>query len=173
MNTADILKDAYGRIRELVHASVEGLGAEQLAHRIEADSNSIAWLAWHLTRVQDHHLAELAGREQAWIDEGWAERFGMPPDPDNTGYGHTSAQVAAVRPHGPDVLAGYHDVVSDRTIDYLQTVDVDELGRIIDHSYTPPVTVGVRLVSVVSDNLQHAGQAQYVRGIVDRMAGSS
>ena len=168
METGEILTDAFGRIRELVHGSVAGLDGEQLAFRPEADANSIGWLVWHLTRVQDDHLAHITGREQAWMDAGWADAFGMAADPADTGYGHTSAALAAVRPGGPESLIGYHETVAARTVEYLAGVDGAELGRIIDRSYEPPVTVGVRLVSVISDNLQHAGQARYLRGIVER-----
>lgn len=170
MDTSDVLADAYGRIRSLVHRAVEGLDTDGLAYRPEAEANPIGWLAWHLTRIQDHHVSEIAGREQAWVADGWHERFGMPADPGDTGFGHTAQQVAALRPDGPDALLGYHDAVADRTLAYLRTIDADELERIVDRSYDPPVSVGVRLVSVVNDNLQHAGQARYVRGIVDRRA---
>jgi hypothetical protein len=168
LQTRELLTDAYGRIRDLVHQATAGLESGGLAFRPDADANSIAWLVWHLTRIQDHHVSQLAGREQAWLSGGWHSRFGMDADPADTGYGHTSEQVARVRPEGPSVLLEYHDAVADRTLDYVARVDADELDRIIDRSYDPPVSVGVRLVSVLSDNLQHAGQARYVRGIVDR-----
>lgn len=168
MQTRELLADAYGRIRSIVHAATDGLTAEAIAYRPEAGANSIAWLVWHLTRIQDDHVAELAGQPQAWTAAGWHGRIGMPEDPADTGFGHTDEQVAALRPNGPDVLLGYHDDVVDRTLSYFATVDADELDRIIDRSYDPPVSVGVRLVSVLSDNLQHAGQARYLRGILDR-----
>ena len=168
MDSKDLLQDAFDRIRGVAHNAIEGLDADALAHRVDPDANSIAWLVWHLVRIQDHHVSELAGREQAWTAGGWHEPFGMPADPSNTGYGHSSDQVAAVRPDGPDALAGYLDAVSDASGDYLAGVDSAELDRVIDTSYDPPVTVGVRLVSVISDGLQHAGQARYVRGIVER-----
>jgi len=168
MRTREVLADAYRRISELVHQSVEGLDGAGLAFRPEGDANSIAWLVWHLTRVQDDHLSEIAGREQAWVAGGWAEGLGMPAEASNTGYGHSSGQVGALRPEGPEALMGYHDAVAQRTLEYLAAVDAGELDRVIDRSYDPPVSVGVRLVSVISDNLQHAGQARYVRGIIDR-----
>lgn len=169
METRDVLTDAYTRIQEIVHQSCGGLGAEDLAFRPEPGSNSIAWLVWHLTRTQDHHVAEIAGRPQAWIGGGWAVRFDMAPDPDNTGFGHTPEEVAAVRPEDAEVLLAYHHEVAAGTLDYLESVGAAELDRIIDHSYDPPVSVGVRLVSVISDNLQHAGQARYLRGMIERL----
>jgi hypothetical protein len=168
MQTNEVLAEAFTRIRLLVERSVAGLDIEALAYRPEADANSIGWLVWHLTRIQDDHLAELAGRDQLWIAKSWAHRFGMPADPHDTGYGHTTEQVAAVRPDEPDLLIGYHRAVVDGTLAYLATVNSAELDRIIDRSYDPPVSVGVRLVSVISDNLQHAGQALFVRGILER-----
>ncbi len=168
MESKEILTDAFARVHQTVETAVNGLTSEQVAFRPDPDANSIAWLAWHLTRVQDDHLAEIAGREQEWIEGGWRNRFGTDPDRANTGFGHTSQQVAAVIPDAVETLAAYHDAVYRRTLEYLDGVDSAELGRIIDRSYDPPVSVGVRLVSVVNDNLQHAGQARYVRGIVER-----
>ena len=46
-----------------------------------------------------------------------------------------------------------------------------DLPRVVDERWDPPVTLGVRLVSVISDCLQHAGQAAFVRGILLRSAG--
>ena len=168
METREILADAYTRISELAHRSVKGAGRDILTYRPEPGSNSIAWLVWHLSRIQDNHVSEIAGKEQAWVTGGWAQKFGMEPDPENDGRGHGPAEVAGIKPD-PDLILAYHDAVSGRTQEYLRTVDADELGRIIDRSYDPPVSVGVRLVSVISDNIQHAGQARYLRGTAERL----
>ncbi|HEU0212769.1 MAG TPA: DUF664 domain-containing protein [Jiangellaceae bacterium] len=168
MDVRDVMAEAFGRIAPIVRRAVDGLDAEGLVFRPDPDANSIAWLVWHLTRIQDHHVSEIAGREQVWTTDGWARGLGLPADAGDTGYGHTSAQVAAVRPAGPDELIGYHEAVAARTAEYIDTLDADELDRIIDRSYDPPVSVGVRLVSVLGDNLQHAGQAGYLRGLVER-----
>ena len=168
MNTSAVFIEAFGRIRQLVNQSVTGASPDDLSYRPEPGANSIAWLAWHLTRVQDEHISDAAGREQAWVAEGWHERFGMEPDPENTGRGHGPDEVAAIPPD-PDLLLAHHEIVAARSVAYLATLDDAELDRIIDRAYDPPVTVGVRLVSVISDNIQHAGQARYLRGIVDRL----
>lgn len=128
LEASEILIDAYTRIQELVHRSADGLTQEQLAYRPEEGSNSIAWLIWHLTRIQDGHLAAATGREEAWVTEGWADRFGMPGDTSVNGQGDGPAEVAALRPDGPDVLLGYHDAVVDRTRAYLRSVDGRRTG---------------------------------------------
>ncbi|MFI0408584.1 DUF664 domain-containing protein [Actinomadura sp. 3N508] len=168
MTSALLLTDAFDRIRQQVAETAGGLTADQLAYRVDDDANSIAWLIWHLTRVQDDHISDVAGTAQAWTDGGWAGRFGLPLDPSDTGYGHTSEQVASVRVGSPDLLIGYHEAVYAATADYVASVTDADLERIVDRAWDPPVTLGVRLVSVISDSLQHAGQAAFVRGILQR-----
>jgi hypothetical protein len=168
METRDVLADAFGRIVEDVELAVAGLPADELAVRPDPDANSIAWLAWHAARVQDDHVAALADRPQVWTEGGFHARFGLDLDPRDIGYGHTSEQVAAVRPDGPELLLDYLRAVTERTLEYLAGVDATELDRIVDRRWDPPVTAGVRLVSVIDDGMQHAGQARYVRGMIER-----
>lgn len=163
MESSEVLLDAFSRIREVVLEVVDGLSADQLAFREGSEANSIAWLVWHLTRVQDDHVCGVAGREQAWVTGGWAERFGLDLDVRDTGYGHNPDQVAVVKANA-DLLSGYHQAVFENTADYLKGLSSSELDRVVDRRWDPPVTLGVRLVSVVADDLQHAGQAAFVRG---------
>jgi uncharacterized damage-inducible protein DinB len=167
MRSAEQLVDAFHRVRDAVHPAVQGLTPEQLAVRLDPEANSIAWLVWHLTRIQDDHVSAVAGEEQAWTAEGWAGRFDLPFDREDTGYGHGPGDVAAVRATA-DLLAGYYDAVHRRTVRYVSGLDDADLDRVVDTAWDPPVTLGVRLVSVIADDLQHAGQAAFVRGLVDR-----
>ena len=167
MDSIAVLVEGLGRVREVVHGVLRGASPEALAYRPDASSNTPAWLIWHLTRVQDDHIADLAGREQVWTAGGWAGRFALPFDDAETGYGQDADQVAAVVAT-PDLLGGYHDAVHDASVDYLRSIGADDLDRVVDDSWDPPVTAGVRLVSVLSDDLQHAGQASYARGLADR-----
>lgn len=167
MTSADLVVDAFERIAEEVPAVVDGLSVDQLAHRVEGGANSIAWLVWHLSRIQDDHIAGVAGLAQVWTADGWARRFDLPfPDADH-GYGHTGEQVAAVRAEA-DLLAGYHDAVHRQSVEWAADITDADLERIVDRAWTPPVTLGVRVVSVISDCLQHVGQAAFVRGILLR-----
>ena len=167
MTSADLLADAFGRVREAVYAAAIGLTLEQLHYRPAQGTNSIAWLVWHIARIQDDHVADAAQTEQVWISGGWAPRFGLPDDSRDTGYGHSSSQVAAVQVKSAEVLTAYYDAVHERTIRYVTTITDADLPRIVDESWDPPVTLGVRLISVISDDLQHAGQAMYLRGIIE------
>jgi len=167
MTSAELLVDAFGRIREVVHRVVDGLTPEQLAFRVDSEANSIAWLVWHLTRIQDDHVAGVAQLEQVWTSQGWVGHFGLPFEPRDTGYGHRAEEVAAVRAAG-ELLVAYHDAVHQQTVRYVERLVDADLARIVDRSWDPPVSLGVRLVSVIADDLQHAGQAAFVRGILQR-----
>jgi hypothetical protein len=109
----------------------------------------------------------LLGTDQLWVDGPWAGRLGLQPDPSNTGYGHSAQEVATVRPEGSEVLLDYLDSVDARTRAMLQELTPADLDRIVDRRWDPPVTLGVRLVSIADDSLQHAGQAAYVRGLLE------
>ncbi|WP_307618926.1 DUF664 domain-containing protein [Streptomyces sp. V3I7] len=166
MHARDILIDGFGRIQEEVQAVVDGLDPDDLAYRPAPDANSIAWLIWHLTRVQDDHIADAFDLDQVWLSQGWDKRFGLDLPRHDTGYGHTPAKVAKVRVDSGDLLTGYYDAVHEQTLGVLRDLAAKDLGRVVDERWDPPVTLGVRLVSVLSDDLQHVGQAAYVRGLL-------
>jgi Protein of unknown function (DUF664) len=168
MNHVELLTDAFGRVKENVHGAVEGLTPGELAERVEPGANSVAWMIWHLTRVQDDHVAELAGRDQLWTEQGWDKRFGLPFAPGATGYGDTHVQVAAVRVEDPSLLTGYYDAVHEATLAFVADLTETDLDRIVDERWDPPVSLGVRLVSVLDDDIQHSGQAAFVRGLLLR-----
>ncbi|HVC13954.1 MAG TPA: DUF664 domain-containing protein [Acidimicrobiales bacterium] len=166
-STADLLVDAFGRVRDTVHGAVDGLPPDALTFRPDRAANPIGWLVWHLTRVQDDHVAEVAGSEQRWTAEGWDSRFSLPFDRLETGYGQDADDTALVAVE-PSLLLGYHDAVHAATVEYVRPLRDADLDRVVDTRWDPHVTLGARLVSVIADGLQHAGQAAYVRGIVER-----
>jgi uncharacterized damage-inducible protein DinB len=164
--TSEILIDTFERVRSAVHETIDGLDQEQLKARPAANANSIGWMVWHLTRVQDDHIAGLADREQAWLSDGWCDRFALPYEREAHGYGQTPEETAAVDVSA-ELLGGYYEAVHKETCDYIATLTEDDFDRVVDDSWDPPVTLGVRIVSVIADDLQHVGQAAYVRGLVE------
>jgi uncharacterized damage-inducible protein DinB len=184
MTIAELLADAFGRVREVVYEAVDGLTPGQLALRPESEANSIGWLIWHLTRIQDDHIADAAGTAQVWTSPAeagkggreagaytWADRFGLPFATSATGYGHGAEAVAAVQIRPASLLTEYYDAVHTETIKFVSGLSDADLDRIVDYAWDPPVSLGVRLVSVISDDLQHAGQAAYLRGLIERGLG--
>lgn len=160
-----LLNDLFDRVRELVVDLTDGLDENDGSWRPDPGANSIAWLLWHATRVQDDHVAHLAGVEQRW--PSWRERFALPFGDWATGYGQSAEEVGQVRVAG-ELIAGYHADVDQLTRDYVRGLTAEELDRVVDTRWDPPVTAGVRLVSVIGDLQQHLGQAAYVRGMLQR-----
>ncbi|QGG96067.1 mycothiol transferase [Actinomarinicola tropica] len=167
MDATEVLVDLYGRLPELVHRAVDGLRPDQLVEAPREGANTIGWLVWHLTRVQDAQVADVAGAKQLWVSDGWAKRFGRSPDPADHGYGHTPEQVASIRPESAELLVEHFEAVHERTMNYVWLLTADDLDRVVDEDWNPPVTLGVRLVSIADDCLQHAGQAAYARGLIE------
>jgi uncharacterized damage-inducible protein DinB len=165
MTPTELLADAFERVREGARTVLEGLSTDDLRHRPGPDANPIGWLVWHLARVQDDHVADVADAPQVYGD--FVDRFALPYDPVSIGYGHSSEDVAAFAAPA-DLLAEYVEAVHTRTLEYLATLSGDDLDRVVDEHWDPPVTLGTRLVSVVVDDTQHVGQAAYVRGLLGR-----
>lgn len=160
----ELLRDAFTRLIEHCDELTDGLTDEIADYRPTPEANSIAWLIWHSARVQDIQVAQIAGIEQAWIRDGWVDRFGLDLPRNDTGYGHKPDDVPKV--HAPaDLLAGYYRAVHQLTLEYVAVVTADELARVVDTNWNPPVTAGARLVSIIDDCAQHLGQAAYLRGI--------
>jgi uncharacterized damage-inducible protein DinB len=166
VNAKDVFEEAFGRLPGLVDRAVKNLTPEQLRQAPADGANTIGWLVWHLARIQDGHLAELLDAEQVYLTGDWAPKFGLKADPSDNGYGHSAAEVAAVRPESWQVLADYYAAVHERTLAYLADRSDADFDEVVDEAWDPPVTLGVRLVSVINDDVQHAGQAAYVRGLL-------
>jgi hypothetical protein len=164
MKSNELLLDAFGRIRDAVAATLEGVNDEALARRPSGRGNSIAWLIWHLSRVEDAQVASAAGLAQVWTSQEFAGRFNLPLPERDTGYGHSTDKVDVVQAP-PELLLEYYDAVHRQTVDFLKTLGDEDLDRIVDTRWDPPVTLGVRLVSTIADCLQHVGQAAYAKGL--------
>lgn len=164
MDARDLLLDTFGRIRELYVGIADGLDQDTAHHRPGGTGNPIVWLLWHVARLEDDHVVGLTGGTQLWHGE-WADRFGLPFDRNDIGYGHSAEDVDAVQVARLEDLVAYQEAVHHQALAYLETLDADELDRVVDRNWDPPVTAGVRLVSLLSDCLQHLGQAAYVKGL--------
>ncbi|MGV0850569.1 mycothiol transferase [Mycolicibacterium phlei] len=160
----EVLRDAFTRQIEHVEDLTDELTDEIAFFRPTATANSIAWLIWHSARQQDLQIADIAGTEQVWFRDGWVDRFNLDLPRDSMGYGHTPEEVGRVRASA-DLLAGYYHGVHKATLAYIASVTTEELARIVDERWNPPVTASVRLVSIIDDAAQHLGQAAYIRGI--------
>jgi hypothetical protein len=166
MEGSGLVLDAFGRVRDMVRDALNDLSPEEL---LAPPKPHISWLVWHLTRVQDANFSGMMERQQAWIADGWHARFNMPPDPKDYGSGHrhTLAQVDAFKVTDKQLLLDHLDTVFERTKGYLSTVSNADLNNVLNEpQYQPLPTLSVRLVSVITCNMRHAGQIEYLRGLI-------
>lgn len=166
MRPSELLTDAFGRIGTIVGGVLHGLEPQNANWRPGGSGNSIAWLVWHLSRGQDEQIAEVAGTESVWRSGEYAARFAFGLDPADTGYGHTAEQAAAVHVDSTELLREYLQAVLARSLEYVGGLSDAELDQIVDERWDPPVTLGVRLISILDDCVQHGGQAAYVKGLL-------
>ncbi len=168
MEWQQLIADIFVRISQGLERVLGGLTVDDLNQRPGADCNSIGWLAWHLTRIQDLIITESMGEEQLWIKGGWHAKFNRAPDPSDTGFGHSSEDVAAFRSPDGKTLLAYHRAVLEQSKRYTKNKlsETDLKRKIESPTLTSVNTVHARLVGVINDNLQHVGQAAYVRGLL-------
>ena len=165
MEWIDILTDGYNRVPEYVGRILDGLTYDDMKWMPSKDSNPIGWSIWHGIRGMDAQIASLAGTEQLYIKDGWARKFNRPADAGDTGFGDGPAEVAAFEPPDASVLLGYTEASVKRAIEYMNTLTSKDLDRELGGHWTPPPTVGVRLVSIMEDAVIHAAEAAYARGL--------
>ena len=162
MVATDVLLDGFTRVYESLHRTLPDLTEEEL---IREPHPPIGWLAWRLTRVMDSNVSRLSDREQLWIGDGWAARFGMPPEPADFGrsVSHTREQVRAFRASA-ELLLEYHDATYERMKTYLEKLTAEDVARQLDEpQYQPRPTVSVRLVSVLENAMTNQGQISYLK----------
>ncbi len=174
MEWKELLIEGYKDVLKVLEEALDGLSADDLNQQPNLACNSIGWISWHLTRVQDNDIADLMGEEQLWVSDGWHARFNRPDQPNETGFGHSSEDVAAFESPNVETLLGYHRVVLERSKHYIANLSVADLDREVNKPWLKPFpTVGVNLVHLMSDNLQHAGQVAYLRGLLKGKGWSS
>ena len=162
-----LMVDAYQQMSQELEQVLDGLMVEDLHQRPSPGANPIGWLAWHVTRSCDRLLGDVVLGEQIWISEGWHKKFNRPPDLNDTGVGHTDAQVDGLEIADVKTLLDYHRAVIKPLLRYLDRLTENELDRECANSQHPGTTRAVhsRLIGALN-NMQHVGQAGYVRGLL-------
>lgn len=163
MNVANLLTDAISRPTAAITRALEGLSAEQLNAHPAGHDNSIAWLVWHIGREIDVQVEHLGGQE-VWKNQGFRERFNLGEIGDSVGYGHSSEEARSLVIEDKELLVEYVKATEAAYVDYVSSLSPEDLDEVVDTRWDPPVTRGARLVSMIDDAAQHAGQVAYAAG---------
>lgn len=162
MNGIDVLRDLATRPRDALLALRANLTDGVLNSHPAGHDNSPSWLIWHAGREIDAQLAPLAGTDEVWTQ--FREQLALGELGDTSGYGHTAEQARSIVVHDAGPLLDYFVATTDALLAYLGTLGDADLDDVIDTNWTPPVTRGARLVSIIDDAAQHIGQAAYAVG---------
>jgi hypothetical protein len=154
-----LLEAAYRSIKQ----ATDDLPDEQLYYQPTPETNSIAWLVWHLSRWRDAVSATISGEPQIWVSAGWAERCGMPDE--RTGLGDTPAQVTAFCVERA-VLFGYVDAAHQHTVERVAKLTPTQLVQPMVSHTGERRPAWRALAGVCSDSAQHTGQIAYLRGLL-------
>lgn len=165
MDALDILRDAATRPIDSLRSIADRITPANLNRHPAGHDNSIAWLLWHTGRELDVQLAHLTGDDEVWRAQGFRDRSGLGASGDPVGYGHSPEEARAIAVDDAAVLIDYVAACTDALLAYLDTLSEADLDDVVDRHWDPPVTRGVRLVSVIDDAAQHIAQAAYVVGM--------
>jgi len=146
---------------------IEGLTSAEIRWQPTLHTNHIAWLVWHMARVEDVWVSRLRRRPAVWQADGWADRFHM--DPTSSGAGQTMEDVRAMPEIPLADLMAYFDAVRAVTRDYLdQATDAD-----LSQEYPHPrlgLRTGIWIVGhLLVEESQHVGQVALLRGMMRGM----
>ena len=170
MEWHEMLSGAYAGVLRTLEYTLEGLSVADINWQPKPDCNSIGWLAWHPTRFQDMQISDFMGEEQLWIKDGWYKKWGRKADPKESGGGMKPTDLAKFKSPDAKTVLGYHKAVLERSQKYFPTMKKAALDKVMEGlPFKPPPTVGAMLIIILSDSLQHAGQASYVRGMLQGM----
>ncbi|MFC1920962.1 DinB family protein [Chloroflexota bacterium] len=170
MNQKELLIAGFERISGTLERTLEALTVEDLNFQSKPDSNSMGWLAWHLTRWQDFQTSSSLKKEQLWIEQGWNKKFSQPADANDTGMGHKEEDLAKYKSPDAATLIAYNKAVLERLKEYVSTLSDSDLDKVVEGTpIKPPPTVGLMVIGLWSDGMQHMGQIGYVRGLLQGM----
>jgi len=174
MDALDLLKNLVRRPIEALDNFWSDLDPSRLNSHPGGHPNSIAWLLWHTARETDAQIAPLMQQEERWTAEGFDTRFGFADQNLGTadiGLGQSADDAWKITveqtPEGKALLREYLETVYGQFSRWIESLTADDLDRIIDEQWDPPVTLGIRILSVIDDATQHVGQAAYIAGTTD------
>jgi hypothetical protein len=166
MELHEMLAVGYSGILRTLDYTLKGLTKEDINWQPKPDCNSIGWMVWHPIRFQDMQISEFMGEEQLWIKDGWYKKWGRKADPKESGGGMTPEDLTKFKSPGAATVLAYAKAVVERSQKYFPTLKKADLDKILKGGpHKPYPTVGMMLMIILSDSLQHAGQAGYVRGL--------
>jgi len=164
LKAVDLIKMSLEENRDYIARAIKDLSPDELAWRPKPHSNNIAFLLWHLARVEDLWINRLIlGGKSMYETDGWYKKFKTPAQ--DSGFGYDQAKLAAWPVPTPELLQSYTAAVREKTLAFLKTTDEKKLDEPKDFILNK-ATVGWALSHLISEIGEHSGQIGYLRGVM-------
>jgi len=171
MDAKELLLRSLNQSQEyLTKYGLDGLTQEEVAWSLGPECNSIAFILWHIARVEDIFVRRHCQRkEELYEAEGWWEKLGTPARETGygyreSGYGYTVEQLQAWPVPKLETLRGYADSVRNHTLAFLERLSSEKLDE-MPWPDRPLDSIGAALCHMSTEIALHVGQITYLRGM--------
>ena len=164
MTLNEFIESALSQEHQFLTEAVQDLTPQELAWRAGPEANPIGWILWHMLRVEDFWVQFFAQRQlELWERDGWHQKFGLPTR--DTGFGHTTEQVASFPALDLSELLKYGEAVRASTLAYLRGLGPADF-QVIPRERRPDMSIGGMFRQIVGELFQHQGHIAYLKGLV-------
>ena len=163
MEAKEMILKSLEQSQGYLATALDGLTQEEVSWSPGVECNSIAFILWHMTRVEDFFVNRVIRRQtELYEAEGWREKLGIPAG--GTGYHYTVEQLQAWPVPKLEVLRGYTNSVREKTLAFLQSVTAEKLSEVARPDRSSD-TIGALLSRASTEIALHVGQIAYLRGV--------
>ena len=164
MRIGEFIEKSLAESNGYVNEAIKGLSTDQLAFRPQRHSNSIAFLLWHLARVEDLWINRiLLGGKEIYELGGWYKKFGTPAQ--DSGFGYDVKTLDAWPIPKLELLRAYAAAVREKTKVYINALNTKKMDESKDFGWSRG-TIGSALSHLITEVGEHTGQIGYIRGIM-------
>lgn len=163
MEAKEVIIKSLGQSRRFLLNALDELTQEEVAWSPNPECNSIAFILWHIARLEDVFInSVIQGERELYEKEGWREKLGTPTGDTGTRYTEEMLRVWPVPEM--EVLQGYADSVREKTLVFLESIPPEKLSEVPRPDRSPD-TMGALLGGLSTEIAMHVGQICYLRGV--------
>ena len=161
MDAKEVILRSLEQSQGYLTQALDGLTQEEFAWSPTAECNNIAFILWHIARVEDFFVNRVIQREKELHEaEGWQEKLGTPVK----AYGLTVEELQAWPVPKMEDLKVYANAVREKTLAFLGSIPPEKLDEVPRPDRSPD-SIGVTLGHMCTEVALHVGQICYLRGV--------
>ncbi len=159
----DIILGSLQQSQGFLAKALDDLTQEEASWRPTSECNSIAFILWHLARVEDYFMSRVIQRQtETYEAEGWQQKLGTAPR--DMGFGYTVEKLQAWPVPKLEIIRGYHEAVRLKTLAFLESATPEKLAEVPRPDRSPD-SIGISLGHMATELALHISQIAYLRGV--------